>query len=118
MGGRMAARVQEAGDPIVAYDRDAERLAASGIEAAGSVGELVAAVDVVLLSLPDSGVIEPVMLGAGGVLEHARPDQVVVDLSTASPHRPSGSTPPWRRETLSFSTPASRVGRRPPMPAR
>jgi 3-hydroxyisobutyrate dehydrogenase-like beta-hydroxyacid dehydrogenase len=85
MGGRMAARVREAGDPIVAYDRDAERLAASGISAVGSLAELVAEVDVVLLSLPDSSIIEPVMLGEGGVLEHARPGQVVVDLSTASP---------------------------------
>jgi 3-hydroxyisobutyrate dehydrogenase len=85
MGGRMAARVREAGDPIVAYDRDGERLAASGIEPSGSLRELVAAVDVVLLSLPDSSIIEPVVLGAGGVLEHARPGQVVVDLSTASP---------------------------------
>jgi 3-hydroxyisobutyrate dehydrogenase len=85
MGGRMAARVREAGAPIVAYDRDAERLARCGIEPARSLAELVAAVDVVLLSLPDSSVIEPVMLGAGGVLEHARPGQVVVDLSTASP---------------------------------
>jgi len=85
MGGRMAARVRNAGDSIVAYDRDAKRLAASGIEPAGSLAELVAAVDVVLLSLPDSSVIEPVMLGARGVLEHARPGQVVVDLSTASP---------------------------------
>jgi 3-hydroxyisobutyrate dehydrogenase-like beta-hydroxyacid dehydrogenase len=85
MGGRMATRVREAGDPIIAYDRDAERLAASGIEPSASLAELVAAVDVVLLSLPDSSVIEPVMLEAGGVLEHARPGQVVVDLSTASP---------------------------------
>jgi 3-hydroxyisobutyrate dehydrogenase-like beta-hydroxyacid dehydrogenase len=85
MGGRMAARVREAGDPIVAYDRDAERLAASGIEPAGSLAELVAAVDVVLLSLPDSSIIEPVVLGEGGVLEQARPGQAVVDLSTASP---------------------------------
>jgi 3-hydroxyisobutyrate dehydrogenase-like beta-hydroxyacid dehydrogenase len=85
MGGRMALRVREAGDPIVAYDRDAERLAASGISAAGSLAELVASVDVVLLSLPDSSIIEPVMLGDGGVLEHARAGQVVVDLSTASP---------------------------------
>jgi 3-hydroxyisobutyrate dehydrogenase len=85
MGGRMAARVREAGDPIVAYDRDAERLAASGISAVGSLAELVAEVDVVLLSLPDSSIIEPVMLGDGGVLEHARAGQIVVDLSTASP---------------------------------
>ena len=76
MGGRIAARVREAGDPIVAYDRDAERLATSGLSAAGSLAELVADVDVVLLSLPDSSVIEPVILGAGGVLEHARPEQV------------------------------------------
>jgi 3-hydroxyisobutyrate dehydrogenase len=85
MGSRMAARVREAGDPIVAYDRDAERLAASGIDAAGSLAELVSGVDAVLLSLPDSSIIEPVMLGDGGVLEHARAGQIVVDLSTASP---------------------------------
>lgn len=85
MGGRMASRIHEAGDPIVAYDRDAERLAASGIDGAGSLEGLVSGVDVVLLSLPDSSIIEPVMLGDGGVLEHARPGQVVVDLSTASP---------------------------------
>ncbi|MGN6866971.1 MAG: NAD(P)-dependent oxidoreductase [Solirubrobacteraceae bacterium] len=85
MGGRMATRVREAGDPIIAYDRDASRLASSGISPAGSLAELVSGVDVVLLSLPDSSVIEPVMLGDGGVLEHARRGQVVVDLSTASP---------------------------------
>jgi 3-hydroxyisobutyrate dehydrogenase-like beta-hydroxyacid dehydrogenase len=85
MGGRIALRIREAGDPIVAYDRDAERLASSGVSTAGSLAELVPAVDVVLLSLPDSSIVEPVMLGDGGVLEHARPGQVVVDLSTASP---------------------------------
>lgn len=85
MGGRMASRIREAGDLILAYDRDAERLAASGIDATGSLEELVASVDVVLLSLPDSSIIEPVMLGDGGVLAHARPGHIVVDLSTASP---------------------------------
>ena len=85
MGGRMALRIREAGDSILAYDRDAERLAASGIDAAGSLEELVASVDVVLLSLPDSSIIERVMLGDGGVLAHARAGQIVVDLSTASP---------------------------------
>jgi 3-hydroxyisobutyrate dehydrogenase-like beta-hydroxyacid dehydrogenase len=85
MGGRMASRIRQAGDPILAYDRDAERLAASGIDAAGSLEELVVSVDVVLLSLPDSSIIEPVMLGDSGVLDHARAGQLVVDLSTASP---------------------------------
>jgi 3-hydroxyisobutyrate dehydrogenase len=85
MGGRMGARVREAGDPIVGYDRDPGRLAASGLRAAGSVAELVGQVDVVLLSLPDSTVIEPVVLGEDGVLASARAGQIVVDLSTASP---------------------------------
>jgi 3-hydroxyisobutyrate dehydrogenase len=85
MGGRMGRRVADAGDAIVAYDRDADAVARAGLEAAASVGALVDAVDVVLLSLPDSSIIEPVVLGEGGVLEHARPGQVVVDLSTAAP---------------------------------
>jgi 3-hydroxyisobutyrate dehydrogenase len=85
MGGRMGRRVVAAGEPIVAYDRDAATLAACGMPAAESVGALVEAVDVVLLSLPDSSVIEPVVLGEDGVLAHARAGQVVVDLSTAAP---------------------------------
>ena len=85
MGSRMGAQVQKAGDQIIGYDRDADRLAASGLTPAASVGELVADVDVVLMSLPDSTIIEPVVLGEDGVRAHAREGQVVVDLSTGSP---------------------------------
>ena len=85
MGGRMGRRVVAAGDPIIAFDANPDTLAECGIEAAGSAAELVQAVDVVLLSLPDSAVIERVVLGEGGVLAHARAGQVVVDLSTADP---------------------------------
>ncbi len=92
MGGRMGRRVVAAGDPIIAFDVNDETLAACGIEAAPSAAELVAAVDVVLLSLPDSSVIERVVLGEGGVLAHARVGLVVVDLSTADP-RSSVSDP-------------------------
>ena len=38
-----------------------------------------------MLSLPDSAVIETVIRGPDGLLEHARDGQVIVDLSTASP---------------------------------
>jgi len=85
MGGRMGRRVVAAGDPIVAFDANPETLAECGIEAAPSAAELVESVDVVLLSLPDSAVIERVVLGEGGVLAHARVGLVVVDLSTADP---------------------------------
>lgn len=85
MGGRMGRRVAAAGDPIIAYDVNPETLSGCGLEPAGSVSELVEAVDVVLLSLPDSSIIEPAVLGEGGVAASARPGQVVVDLSTANP---------------------------------
>ena len=85
MGGRMVDASVKAGAPIIGYDRDAERLAASGLDPASSVADLVSRTDVVLMSLPDSTVIEPVVLGDGGVLANVREGQIVVDLSTASP---------------------------------
>jgi 3-hydroxyisobutyrate dehydrogenase len=85
MGGRMGRRIAAAGDPIVAYDVNPETLVNSGMEPRDSIADLVADVDVVLLSLPDSAVIEPVVLGDQGVAASVRPGQIVVDLSTANP---------------------------------
>jgi 3-hydroxyisobutyrate dehydrogenase len=85
MGGRIARCLLDAGETIVAFDRDEARLRESGIPPAASAAELVESVDVVLLSLPDSSVIEPVVLGDDGVAEHCRSGQIVVDLSTAAP---------------------------------
>jgi 3-hydroxyisobutyrate dehydrogenase-like beta-hydroxyacid dehydrogenase len=85
MGGRVARRLRDAGVPVVAVDRSEDQLAASGIPAAASLAALVEAVDVVLLSLPDSTVVESVVLGDDGIAAYARAGQVVVDLSTASP---------------------------------
>lgn len=85
MGGRMGRRVAAARAPIVAFDANPDTLRDCGIEAAASAAELVESVDIVLLSLPDSAIIERVVLGEGGVLTHARVGQVVVDLSTADP---------------------------------
>jgi 3-hydroxyisobutyrate dehydrogenase len=85
MGGRMGRRVAGAGEPIIAFDANAETLRDCGMNAADSVPALVQAADVVLLSLPDTSIIERVVLGEGGVLAHARAGQIVVDLSTADP---------------------------------
>jgi 3-hydroxyisobutyrate dehydrogenase len=85
MGGRMGRRLLEAGVDLVAYDVDAAKVRATGATLAQSVGELADAVSLILLSLPDSGVVEAVVRGPGGVLEHARAGQVVVDLSTSNP---------------------------------
>ena len=85
MGGRIAARIAAAGRTVAGYDTDASRAPALGIDAAASVAALVGNADVVLLSLPDSTVVEPVVEGPGGILAAAREGLVVVDLSTSSP---------------------------------
>jgi 3-hydroxyisobutyrate dehydrogenase len=85
MGGRIARRIVAAERGIVGYDANAEHTAAAGIPGAASIADLVAETDVVLLSLPDSTVVEAVVLGEGGLLGTCRKGQIVVDLSTAAP---------------------------------
>ena len=85
MGGRISRRIVEAGHDLVGYDSDGTRADATGVRAAASVAELVHETDLVLFSLPDSHVVETVVLGEDGVLANAHEGQVVVDLSTASP---------------------------------
>jgi 3-hydroxyisobutyrate dehydrogenase len=85
MGGRIARRIRDAGLPVKGFDVDPGQLGSSGIEAAASLAELVRDVDAVFLSLPNSTIIEAVVLGGDGVLANVREGQIVVDLSTAAP---------------------------------
>jgi 3-hydroxyisobutyrate dehydrogenase len=85
MGGRITRRIVAAGYPMVGYDVDPTRATEAGASAVASPAAVVEAADVVLLSLPDSSVVEAVVLGDDGILGAARPGHVVVDLSTSSP---------------------------------
>ena len=85
MGGRMTRRMVEAGHAVLAVDADPARIPACGATHANSLAELAERCDVIMLSLPDSPVIESVIRNPGGLLEHARDGQVIVDLSTANP---------------------------------
>lgn len=85
MGGRMARRITRAGVHVLGYDPRTESIEAAGAEIATSAADVLAATDVVLLSLPDSKVVEAVLYGEGGAIEAVREGHVVVDLSTASP---------------------------------
>jgi len=85
MGGRMTRRIVDAGMPVLGYDIRPEPIVAAGAEVGRSAAAVAAASDVLLLSLPESRIIERVVLGDGGILEAARPGTVVVDLSTAAP---------------------------------
>jgi 3-hydroxyisobutyrate dehydrogenase len=85
MGGRMARRLVDAGTPVVGYDPEPDRAAAAGADAAPDPAGVAGRCRVVLMSLPDSTVVEPVVRGADGVLAGASPGTTIVDLSTADP---------------------------------
>jgi 3-hydroxyisobutyrate dehydrogenase-like beta-hydroxyacid dehydrogenase len=85
MGGRISRRILAAGYELVGYDRDPRPAESAGVPLGDSIEAVVADADVVLLSLPDSSVVEAVVLGERGVLASSRPGQTVVDLSTAAP---------------------------------
>lgn len=82
MGGRITRRLVSAGHTVLGFDSAPGRAAACGAKAAGSVAEVAKGADTILLSLPDSTVVEPV---AEEILQNTRTGQVVVDLSTAAP---------------------------------
>jgi 3-hydroxyisobutyrate dehydrogenase len=85
MGGRIARRLVETGADVVGYDSDPAQLERFGIPPASSISELVRGRAVVFCSLPNSRIVESVVLGPDGVHAHATGGQVVVDLSTSSP---------------------------------
>jgi 3-hydroxyisobutyrate dehydrogenase len=82
MGGRMARRLVAAGITVVGLDPVAGRAEAAGARPAADPAEVARAANVVLLSLPDSHVVEPVVRA---LLPGARAGGTVVDLSTSAP---------------------------------
>jgi 3-hydroxyisobutyrate dehydrogenase-like beta-hydroxyacid dehydrogenase len=77
---------QKTGLPVLALDRDPtrlQRLAAHGISPAASIAALALASDIVFLSLPSGEVVREVCQAPEGLLAHARPGWVVIDLSTS-----------------------------------
>jgi 3-hydroxyisobutyrate dehydrogenase len=82
MGGRIARRIADRGETVLGHDVDRARAAAVGVRAAGAPAEVAAEADVVLLSLPDSRVVEAVV---DALADATRAGQVIVDLSTAAP---------------------------------
>lgn len=85
MGGRIARCITGAGRELLGYDPREAAIGEAGATAAASARDVAAASDVLLLSLPDSRVVEAVMAGDDGVLAGVRDGAVVIDLSTAAP---------------------------------
>jgi 3-hydroxyisobutyrate dehydrogenase-like beta-hydroxyacid dehydrogenase len=85
MGGRMARRLVDAGIPVVGFDAEPGRVEAVGAKALGDPAQVARASEVILMSLPDSHIVEPVVRGPNGLLAGAAAGTTIVDLSTAAP---------------------------------
>lgn len=89
MGHGIAATLLGRGHPLTFLDHPGNRpvddLLAAGAGCASTIAGLTEASDVVILCVTGTPEVEAVLLGSGGVLEHLRPDTVIVDHSTAIP---------------------------------
>lgn len=88
MGQPMALNLIAAGYDVSVFDTSpsqAQKLGEKGAAVCTTCGELAAASDVIVSSLPNAAIVESVYAGVGGVFESCRPGTVVVDMSSVAP---------------------------------
>lgn len=88
MGRPMAKNLLRAGYALKVYDlnQDAVKdLEASGAKAAASISDIAQSCPVIITMLPNSPHVKSVVLGEGGVYDHAPAGTLVVDMSSIAP---------------------------------
>ena len=88
MGSRMAARLLEAGYPLVVYNRSPERAAAldaASVEAVATPAQVAERAEIVCGCLLDGDAIEQVYGGPDGLISRSRRGQVYVEHGTFAP---------------------------------
>lgn len=88
MGKPMARNIIKAGYSTTVYNRSKpplEEFAKQGIPIAVSPSEVAEKSDVTITIVSDSADVEQVILGSHGVIEGAKPDSVVIDMSSINP---------------------------------
>lgn len=87
MGLPMSRRLLAAGYPLTVWNRSPDKcapLAEQGARVAARPADLCEA-DIVMLCLADTAAVREVVLGSEGIVERARPGQLLVDFSSAEP---------------------------------
>ena len=87
MGRGMASNLQTKGFSLMVFDVVEAPVAALEALGAkrGSIQEIAAACDIVVTVLPTGKEVNEVILAPGGVLDHAKPGTLILDLSTIDP---------------------------------
>ncbi|MFZ4807556.1 MAG: NAD(P)-dependent oxidoreductase [Hyphomicrobiaceae bacterium] len=88
MGRGMAANCVKKGFKLVVHDirpEPVQALVALGAEAAKDLGDLARRCATIITVLPAGREVSEIVMGAGGILDHAKPGTLVMDLSTIDP---------------------------------
>ncbi|GLH95796.1 NAD(P)-dependent oxidoreductase [Phytohabitans aurantiacus] len=85
MGSAMAARLQQAGNDVVVYNRTREKAEAVGAAVAETAREAAAWADTILVSLADDAAVLHAYGGPDGIAAGLRGGSVVVETSTLDP---------------------------------
>jgi len=105
MGNPMATNVLKAGFAMMVYDKHGpamKNLIDSGALEAASAREVVERSEIVLTCLPASPDVEAVYLEAGGLVERAKPGNVLIDLSSVLPSTPRKIEPRAKERGVHF----------------
>lgn len=105
MGRPMAVNLLRAGHDLVVHNRSGaavKALVEYGARPADGPAAVAVATDTVITCLPDSPDVEAVMLGDGGVVSAARPEALLIDMSTVSPDTARRLDAAAREQSLRF----------------
>ncbi|AHF79388.1 3-hydroxyisobutyrate dehydrogenase (plasmid) [Sodalis praecaptivus] len=84
MGGRMTRCLVDAGIHVMGFDTQPGAAERAGARAAASIREVAEENTLILMSLPDSHIVEQVVTGKDGLGAYCRAGHTIVDLSTAA----------------------------------
>ena len=85
MGLPMSRRLLAAGFDLTVHNRSqgkVQEIAREGAHPAQSIAEITQASDILMACLPDIATVEELFLGKGGIIDNAKPGQILVDHST------------------------------------
>lgn len=88
MGLPMSRRLLAAGYPLTVWNRSPDKclpLLEQGAQRVEAPAELCVEANIVMLCLADTAVVNEVVFGPGGIVEGARPGQLLVDFSSLEP---------------------------------
>jgi 4-hydroxybutyrate dehydrogenase / sulfolactaldehyde 3-reductase len=88
MGRPMSSNLCRKGFRLIVHDVNREAVAElESLQSTGaeSVAEVAENSGIIVTMLPNSAVVEQVVAGPGGIVEHAKPGSLIMDMSTVSP---------------------------------